>query len=122
MDVVFTKGENISAYPELCFDFNNQFLNRQSRLIQYQNSIINNAQNNSQSIIKDIYVEMVDLIKKVDTTLAYNNYTNKDDQSYFNNFKVFYSLLVKLEKLKGWSEVIKHRGDCFWLETDFRTH
>lgn len=66
---------------------------------------------------------MIELIKKVDSTLNYNNNDhNKDDQSYFNNFKVFYSLLVKLEKLKGWSEVIKYRGDCFWLETDFTTH
>ena len=98
-------------------------MNRQNRLLQYQNSIINNAQNsNSQSVTKDIYVEMVDLIKKVDSSLSYNNFANKDDQNYFNNFKVFYSLLVKLEKLKGWSEVIKHRGDCFWLDTDFRAH
>lgn len=84
-------------------------------MLQYQNSIVNNAQNNSQQITKDFYVEMIELIKKVDSSLAYTDYIRKEDQSYLNSFKVFYSLLVKLEKLKGWSEVIRHRGDCFWL-------
>ena len=37
MDLTFTKGENISAYPELCFEFDNEFLNRQNKLTQNKN-------------------------------------------------------------------------------------
>jgi hypothetical protein len=49
---------------------------------------------------------------KVDKSL---DYFKAEDGEIMNNLKVFYSLLVKFEKLKGWSEVIRFRGECFWL-------
>ena len=46
MDIAFNKGENISAYPYLCFFFDNDFLNRQNRMKFYRETLKSNENNN----------------------------------------------------------------------------
>ncbi len=106
MDLTFNKGESISAYPELCFEFDNDFLKRQNRLAQ-------SRMMSEGGVVAEAYV----MIDRVDRSL---DYLRVEDGESMERLKHFYSLLVKFEKLKGWSEVIRFRGECFWLEIDFR--
>ena len=59
MDLTFTKGETISAYPELCFEFDNEFLKRQNKLTQ------------NRSMEGGVVNEVFGLIDRVDRSLEY---------------------------------------------------
>lgn len=81
MDLTFNKGESISVYPELCFEFDNDFLKRQNRLTQ-------NRMMTDGGILAESYA----LIDRVDHSL---DYLRTEDGQSVEKLKDFYSLLVK---------------------------
>ncbi len=73
-----------------------------------QNKLTQNKNIQESGILGEIF----GLMDKVDRSL---DYLKAEDDESIERLKVFYSLLVKFEKFKGWSEVIRFRGECFWL-------
>ena len=85
----------ISECSELCFPFDNAFLNRTSEFLGKRDILQKNS--------KEGFT--YNIIQKVEESLENN--------------PVLYETLIYYVKQRGWANLVKIRANCFWLESDF---